>query len=91
MLILDDSVSAVDTKTEATILGNLKALHGEKTFIIIAHRVSTIQNLDKIILIDDGEVVSVGKHNELYENVQMYRDIVDLQKLEEQEHEVVEW
>lgn len=90
VLILDDSVSAVDTKTEATILGNLKALHGEKTFIIIAHRVSTIQNLDKIILIDDGEVVSVGKHNELYENVQMYRDIVDLQKLEEEEHEVVE-
>ena len=90
VLILDDSVSAVDTKTEATILGNLKSLHGEKTFIIIAHRVSTIQNLDKIILIDDGEVVSVGKHNELYENVQMYRDIVDLQKLEEEEHEVVE-
>lgn len=88
VLILDDSVSAVDTKTESTILGNLKKLHGEKTFIIIAHRVSTIQNLDKIVLIDEGEVVSIGTHDELYENVQMYKDIVDLQKLEEQEHEV---
>lgn len=88
VLILDDSVSAVDTKTEATILGNLKKLHGEKTFIIIAHRVSTIQNLDKIVLIDEGQVVSIGTHDELYENVKMYRDIVDLQKLEEQVHEV---
>ena len=88
VLILDDSVSAVDTKTEATILGNLKKMHGEKTFIIIAHRVSTIQNLDKIVLIDEGEVVSIGTHDELYNNVQMYRDIVDLQKLEEEVHEV---
>lgn len=88
VLILDDSVSAVDTKTEATILGNLKKLHGQKTFIIIAHRVSTIQNLDKIILIDDGKVVSIGTHDELYQNVKMYKDIVDLQKLEDQEHEV---
>ena len=88
VLILDDSVSAVDTKTEATILSNLNKLKGEKTFIIIAHRVSTIQNLDKIILIDDGEIVSVGTHNELYDNVQLYRDIVDLQQLEEQEVEV---
>ena len=88
VLILDDSVSAVDTKTEATILSNLNKLKGEKTFIIIAHRVSTIQNLDKIILIDDGEIVSVGTHDELYKNVQMYRDIVDLQQLEEQEVEV---
>ncbi len=89
VLILDDSVSAVDTKTEATILNNLKQMHGEKTLIIIAHRVSTIQNLDKIILVDDGKVVSIGKHDELYENVPMYRDIVDLQKLEDQEHEVI--
>ena len=88
VLILDDSVSAVDTKTEATILSNLNKLKGEKTFIIIAHRVSTIQNLDKIVLIDDGEIVSVGTHDELYKNVQMYRDIVDLQQLEEQEVEV---
>ena len=91
VLILDDSVSAVDTKTEATILSNLNKLKGEKTFIIIAHRVSTIQNLDKIVLIDDGEIVSVGTHDELYKNVQMYRDIVDLQQLEEQEVEVQLW
>ena len=44
---------------------------------------------DEIILVDDGKVVSIGKHDELYENVPMYRDIVDLQKLEDQEHEVI--
>ena len=51
-------------------------------------RNDVFQNIDKIILIDDGKVVSIGKHDELYQNVKMYKDIVDLQKLEDQEHEV---
>lgn len=88
VLILDDSVSAVDTKTEATILNNLNKLKGEKTFILIAHRISTIKSLDKIILIDDGKIVNVGTHDELYENEKMYRDIVDLQQLEAKDAEV---
>lgn len=88
VLILDDSVSAVDTKTEATILKNLNKLKGEKTFILIAHRISTIKSLDKIILIDDGKIVNVGTHDELYENEKMYRDIVDLQQLETKDVEV---
>ncbi len=85
ILILDDSVSAVDTKTEANILKTLKEDFKDKTIILIAHRVSTIESMDKIILMDDGRVVACGKHNELYEKVQMYRDIVDLQKLEDGE------
>ncbi len=83
ILILDDSVSAVDTKTEADILKTLKEEFSDKTIIMIAHRVSTIDSLDKIILMDDGRIVATGTHEELYENVEMYKDIVDLQKLEE--------
>lgn len=83
ILILDDSVSAVDTKTEANILKTLKEEFKDKTIILIAHRVSTIESMDKIILMDEGKVVACGTHHELYENVPMYKDIVDLQKLED--------
>lgn len=82
ILILDDSVSAVDTQTETAILKTLKEEFKEKTIIMIAHRVSTIDSLDKIILMDDGKIVAIGTHKELYQNVQMYQDIVDLQRLE---------
>ncbi len=83
ILILDDSVSAVDTKTEASILKSLKEDFVDKTIVLIAHRVSTIESLDKIILMDNGKIIACGKHEELYENVPMYKDIVDLQKLED--------
>lgn len=83
ILILDDSVSAVDTKTEANILRTLKEEFQDKTIILIAHRVSTIESMDKIILMDDGRIIACGKHTDLYNNVPMYRDIVDLQKLED--------
>lgn len=83
ILILDDSVSAVDTKTEANILKNLREEFKNKTVILIAHRVSTIETMDKIILMDEGKVIACGKHQELYETVPMYRSIVDLQKLED--------
>ena len=82
ILILDDSVSAVDTKTETTILSNLKKIKGDRTIILIAHRISTVMDADKIILIDDGKVINVGTHNELLEKEPMYADIVHLQELE---------
>ena len=85
ILILDDSVSAVDVKTEREILKNLRELREGKTTILIAHRVSTIENMDKIILIDDGKVVACGTHTELYETCEEYRITVDLQKLEGEE------
>lgn len=84
ILILDDSVSAVDTKTEAAILENLRTARKGKTTILIAHRVTTIEKMDKILFIDDGELVAAGTHEELYESCPKYQKMVDLQKLEEE-------
>lgn len=84
VLILDDSVSAVDTKTEKTILANLFETRSGKTTILIAHRISTIERMDKILFIVDGALNAVGTHKELYETNADYRKMVDLQKLEEE-------
>ena len=84
ILILDDSVSAVDTKTEAAILENLREARQGKTTILIAHRVTTIEKMDKILFVEDGELVAAGPHEELYETCPEYRKMVDLQKLEEE-------
>ena len=84
ILILDDSVSAVDTKTETTILSNLHATRAGKTTILIAHRISTIEKMDKIIFIEDGALMAVGRHETLYKDCEAYRKMVDLQRLEEE-------
>ena len=83
ILILDDSVSAVDVKTEKAILENLASMRGGKTTILIAHRISTIEDMDKIIFIDNGRVVAVGRHEELLAGCEEYKNMVDLQKLDE--------
>ncbi len=84
ILILDDSVSAVDTKTEETILHNLRDLRAGKTTILIAHRISTIEQMDKILFMEDGRVTAIGTHTELLQTCPEYRKMVDLQKLEEE-------
>lgn len=84
ILILDDSVSAVDTKTEKTILENLRTTRAGKTTILIAHRISTIESMDKILFIDEGKLVAMGSHTELYETCPEYQKMVELQKLEEE-------
>ena len=84
ILILDDSVSAVDTKTERVIIDNLKETRKGKTTILIAHRISTIEQMDKILLIDDGKIIAFGKPLDLYNNCPEYKQMVDLQKLEEE-------
>ena len=84
ILILDDSVSAVDTKTERTILQNLRTARQGKTTILIAHRISTIEQMDKVLFIDDGTVAAFGTHQELYDTCGEYRKMVELQKLEEE-------
>lgn len=84
MLILDDSVSAVDTKTERSILENLRETRKNKTTILIAHRISTIKHMDKIIFVDDGNIRAVGTHDTLYQNCEEYRTMVELQKLDEE-------
>lgn len=85
ILILDDSVSAVDTDTEKTILNNLKSTRQGKTTILIAHRISTVQGLDKIILLDNGKVLDVGSHDELMARCKDYQTMVALQALEQEE------
>ena len=84
VLILDDSVSAVDTKTEKTILKNLRDTRAGKTTILIAHRISTIESLDKILFLDEGRLVDAGTHTELLRRCPAYRKMVELQKLEEE-------
>ena len=84
ILILDDSVSAVDTKTERTILENLRTTREGKTTILIAHRISTIEKMDRVLFIKDGRVAAFGKHDALYETCPSYRKMVDLQRLEEE-------
>ena len=83
VLILDDSVSAVDTKTERAILQNLRQTRAGKTTILIAHRISTIEQMDKVLFIEDGTVSGFGTHQQLYSVNESYRKMVDLQKLEE--------
>ena len=84
ILILDDSVSAVDTKTEETILDNLRKTRTGKTTILIAHRISTIAQMDKILFLEEGRLAAVGTHEQLYETNAAYRKMVELQRLEEE-------
>ena len=82
ILILDDSVSAVDTKTEEAIIKNLHRIRKGRTTIFIAHRISTVKQMDKIILLDQGEVVAIGSHKELMKTSSLYQDMVKRQTLE---------
>ncbi len=85
ILILDDSVSAVDTVTERKIIENLRQRRRGCTTILIAHRVSTVEQMDRIIFMENGRVLMSGTHSELFENCPEYRRTVELQQLEEQE------
>lgn len=84
ILILDDALSAVDTDTEEQILTNLKENRKGKTTIIIAHRISTIQNADKILVLDSGIMAEYGTHEELLEKRGIYADMYEKQQLEKQ-------
>ena len=84
IFILDDSVSAVDTKTERSILNNLKQTRKGKTTILIAHRITTIEPMDKVLFIDDGKIVAFGTHEELCNSCHEYKKMVELQRLEDE-------
>ena len=88
ILILDDSVSAVDVGTEKKILENLRKTRRGKTTILIAHRISTVENMDRILLFDDGKLIDAGSHQELYDRCEAYRTMVDAQAMEEEKREV---
>ena len=79
VLILDDSTSAVDTATEAAIRTGLKNYIPETTKIIIAQRISSVQDADKIIVIDNGAISGIGTHDELLKSNQIYREVYESQ------------
>jgi len=83
ILILDDSLSAVDTNTEETILSNLRKYMKNRTTIIVSHRISTIKNADEIIVLDNGEIVERGTHEELIKLKGLYNSIYEKQQLED--------
>lgn len=82
ILILDDAVSAVDTKTEEAILSTLKDRESRPTTIIIAHRISTLQHADQIIVMDQGRIVERGNHDSLMADGGLYSSMVHKQQLE---------
>jgi subfamily B ATP-binding cassette protein MsbA len=79
ILILDEATSALDTESEKKVQNAIENLMKDRTALVIAHRLSTVQNADKIIVIDEGQVVEIGTHNELYENGALYRRLYDIQ------------
>lgn len=82
ILILDDALSAVDTDTEEHILHNLKENRAGKTTILIAHRISTIQHADLILVLEDGAAAEIGNHDSLMEKNGIYREMFEQQQLE---------
>ena len=84
ILILDDSLSAVDTLTERHILSEIRKIRENKTTIIIAHRISTLETLDKIIVVNNGTIDAIGNHDELLKSCKIYQHEVHLQELEKE-------
>lgn len=84
ILVLDDAFSSVDTETEEIILKNIRVSQKDKTVLIIAHRITTMQHADKIVVLDDGKVVEQGTHETLLELGGIYTDIYNRQKLREE-------
>lgn len=84
ILLLDDCLSAVDTETEEKIINNLESITKDKTTIIVSHRVSSAKKADKIIVLDEGEIIQQGTHNELIKQVGYYKDLYTKQLLEKE-------
>lgn len=87
VLILDDSTSAVDTKTDASIQKSFAEFIPDTTKIIIAQRVSSVQHADRIVVMDDGKIAACGKHDELLKTCDIYREVYESQKKGDSDHE----
>ena len=79
ILILDEATSSVDTETEVLIQQALERLVSGRTTIIIAHRLSTVRNADKIVVLDKGKIVGIGKHKDLLKTCERYKTLYNLQ------------
>ena len=82
--IFDDSFSALDYKTDSNLRKELKKYTSKATTLIVAQRIGTIMNSDKIIVLDEGKIASIGKHNELLKNCDVYRQIAESQLSKEE-------
>jgi ATP-binding cassette subfamily B protein len=83
LLLLDDCLSAVDTETEETILTNLKKMELDRTTIIVSHRISSVRNANKIVVIENGEVIETGTHVSLIQKNGIYAEMYAKQLAEE--------
>lgn len=81
LLIMDEATPAFDSETEKTIQDNIDALKGQHTILIVAHRLSTIKNADRIILMSNGEIEQIGTYQQLTKNAPMFKRMVALQEL----------
>jgi subfamily B ATP-binding cassette protein MsbA len=79
ILILDEATSALDTESERLVQQALETLMADRTVLVIAHRLSTVTNADKIIVLDKGEIKEMGTHNELMEKEEYYSNLYNIQ------------
>ena len=84
ILIFDDCLSAVDTETEEIILNNLYKISKNKTTIIVSHRISSVKNADSIIVLENGQIIQQGPHNELVNIKGYYQELYEQQLLEKE-------
>ena len=82
IMLLDEATSALDTESEKLVQEALNKLMQNRTSIVVAHRLSTIQNADEIVVIDKGEIIEKGTHQELLSNSKVYKKLIEIQKID---------
>ena len=84
ILLFDDCLSAVDTETEELILNNLKRISQDKTTFIVSHRISSAKYADRVLIVDNGEIIQQGKHEDLIKAAGYYKELYEQQLLEKE-------